>query len=81
MTDDDYDYILDEIERHEKLSLNRMKVLTAKRNSTDNNNNNTILYVVFNHRIIKYKYVDIILIFTFFSVCYSLTVKCHVYNF
>ena len=43
MTDADYDYILDEIERREILSLNRMRVLIVTRNSTDDNNNNTIL--------------------------------------
>ena len=47
MTDDDYDYILDEIQRSEKLSLNRMWVLIVMRNSTNDNNNNAILYVVF----------------------------------
>ena len=47
MTDADYDYILDEIERHEKLSLNGMWVLIVTRNSTDDDNHNAILHVVF----------------------------------
>ena len=34
MRDADYDYILDEIERHKTLSLNGMWVLIATRNST-----------------------------------------------
>ena len=47
MTDADYNYILDEIERSEKLSSKGMWVLTVTRNSTDDNNQNQILYVVF----------------------------------
>ena len=60
MADADYDYILDEIERLEKMSLNWMWVLIVKSNSTDDNNHNAILYVVFHYRIIKYQYVNII---------------------
>ena len=41
MTDADYDYILDESERHEKLSLKGMWVLIVTRNSTDDNSYNT----------------------------------------
>ena len=47
MTDADYDYILDEIERREELSLKGMWVAIGTDNSTDDNNHNTILYVVF----------------------------------
>ena len=68
MTDADSDYILDEIECREKLSLNRMRVLILARNSTYDNNHNAILYVVFHYRVIKYQYVNIIWIFIFFSV-------------
>ena len=39
MTDADYDYILDEIECREILSLNGMLVLTMTSNSTDGKNN------------------------------------------
>ena len=46
MTDADYDYISDEIERRERFSLNGMRVLKVTRNSTDGNNHNEILYVV-----------------------------------
>ena len=53
MTDTDYDYILDEIECREKLSLNEMRMLIVKRNSTGDNNHNVILYVVVNYIIIK----------------------------
>ena len=60
MTDADYDYILDEIERREKLSLKGMWVAIVTRNSTDDNNYNAILYVVFHYIIIKYQYVSII---------------------
>ena len=60
MTDADYDYISDEIERREKLSLNRMLVLIVMKNSNDDNNNNEILYVFFYYRIIKCQYVNII---------------------
>ena len=67
MTDDDYDYILDEIERREKLSLNGMWVLIVTRNNTDGKNHNEILYVVVHYRIIKYPYVDVIWFFTIFS--------------
>ena len=53
MTDADYDYILDEIERCEKLSLKGMWVLILTRNITDDKNHNAILYVVFHYIIIK----------------------------
>ena len=66
MTDAYYNNILDEIERREKLSLNRMRVLIVMRNSTDDNNNNIILYVVLHYIVIKYQYVNIIWIFIFF---------------
>ena len=68
MTDTDYEYILDEIERREILSLNRMLVLIVTRNIADDNNHNAILYVVFQYRIIKYQYVNIIWIFKLFSM-------------
>ena len=42
MTDAYYDYILDEIERHEILSLNGILVLIVIGNITDNNNHNAI---------------------------------------
>ena len=42
MTDADYDYILDEIERCDFFSLNGMWVLIVTRNSTDDNNHNEI---------------------------------------
>ena len=35
MTDSDYDYILDEIEHREKLSVKVMRVAIVTRNSTD----------------------------------------------
>ena len=54
MTDAKYDYILDEIEHSEKLSLKGMWVEIVTRNSTDDKNHNVILYVVFHHIIIKY---------------------------
>ena len=56
MTDADYDYILDEIERREKLSLNRILVLMVTNNSTDGNNINAILYIIFHCIIMKYQY-------------------------
>ena len=68
MTDTDYDYILDGIERHEKIILKGMRVLIATRNSTDDNNHSAILNVVFHYRIIKYHYINIIWIFICFSV-------------
>ena len=40
MTDDNCDYILDEIECREKLSLKGMWVLIVTRNSTDDKNHN-----------------------------------------
>ena len=66
MTDDDCDYVLDEIERRENLSLNGMLVLIFLMNCIDDNNNNAILYVVFHYIIIKNEYVNIIWIF----ICY-----------
>ena len=68
MTDADYDYILDEIECREKLSVKGMWVAIVTRNSTDDKNCNAILYVVFHYRIIKYQYVYIIWIFICFSM-------------
>ena len=47
MTDADYDYILDEIDHHEKLSLKGTLVLIVMRNSLYDNNNNVIFNVVF----------------------------------
>ena len=77
MTDADYDYILDEIERSENLILNGMRVLIVTRNITDDNNPNAILYVVFHYIIIKYQYVNIIWILIFFMCLVSyLTVSC-----
>ena len=67
MTDSDCDYILDEIERREKLSLKGMWVAIVTRNGTDDNNYNAILYVVFHSIIIKCQYVNIIWIFICFS--------------
>ena len=69
MTDANYDYIFDEIERREKLSLNRMWVLIVTRNSTDSNNRNAILYVFFHYIIIKYLYVNAVLFFILFFLC------------
>ena len=63
MTYADYDYILDEIERREKINLNGMRVLIVTRNSTDGNNNNEILYVVVHYIIIKYLYENVIWFF------------------
>ena len=54
MTDADYDYIFDEIQRREKLSLNGMLVLIVIMNSIDDNNNNAIFNVVFHYIMIKY---------------------------
>ena len=68
MTDADYDYILDKIQRRESLSLKGMCVLIVTRNSIDENNNNATLYVVFHYRMIKYQYVNIIWILIYFSV-------------
>ena len=47
MTDADYDYIFDKIERREKYILNGMQVLIVTGNITDGKNHNEILYVVF----------------------------------
>ena len=68
MTDTDYDYILDEIERSKKLSLNGMLVLIVMMNNIDDNNNNAI-FNVFIHYMIKYQYVNIIWIFICFFLC------------
>ena len=68
MTHADYDYILNEIECREKLSLKGMLVLILTSNSTDDNNHNAILCVVFHYIIIIYQYVNIIWIFIFFCV-------------
>ena len=54
MNDADYDYILDEIERREKLSLNGMLVLIVMMNIIDDNNNKKIFNVVLHYIIIKY---------------------------
>ena len=54
MTDADYDYIWDEIERGEKLSLNVMLVLIVMMNSIYDNNNNAIFNVVLHYIIVKY---------------------------
>ena len=67
MKDADYNYILDEIERREKLSFNRMRVVIVTRNSTDGNNPNAILYVFFHYIIIKYLYLDLIWLFILVS--------------
>ena len=66
MTDADYDYILDEIEHREKLSLKVMWVLIVTRNCIDDNNNNAIFNVGFHYKIIKNQYINIIWIFVFF---------------
>ena len=60
MTDADYDYILYEIDRREKLSLKGMWVLIVMRNIIDDNNNNAIFNVVFWYKIIKYQYLNLI---------------------
>ena len=49
MTDADYDYILDKIERRRKLILNGMWVAIVTRNSTDGTNHTSILYIVFHY--------------------------------
>ena len=64
MTDADYDYIQDEIERPEKIEFER----NVSVNSDEDNNNNAIFNVIVNYIIIKYQYVDIIWIFICFSV-------------
>ena len=46
MTNADYDYILDEIECREKISLKGMGVLRMMMNHIDDNNNNAIFNVV-----------------------------------
>ena len=56
----DYDYIWDEIERREKLRMNRMLVLIVTRNSTDGNNHNAIFIIVVNYIIILYLYLNLI---------------------
>ena len=66
MTDADYDYIIDKIERNEKLSLKVMGVITVMMNFIDDNNNNAIFNVVFHYIIIKNEYVHILWIFIFF---------------
>ena len=66
MTDADYDFIMDEIERCEKLILKGMLVLTVMMNHIDDNNNNAIFNVFFHYIIIKNEYVNIIWIFIFF---------------
>ena len=78
MTDADYDYILDEIERREKISFNGMLVLIVMRNDIDDNNNNAIFNIVLHYIILKYQYVNIIWIFICFFLClvYYLTVSC-----
>ena len=63
MTDANYYYVLDEIERSEKLSLNGMWVLIVTNNITDGNNRNAILYVVVHYIIIKYLFVNVICFF------------------
>ena len=77
MTDADYDYILGEIERGEKLSLKGIWVEIVMRNSTNDNNHNAILYVVFHYIMIKYQYINIIWILVFFLCLVSyLIVSC-----
>ena len=49
MTDADYDYILDEIERPDKLILKRMWVFTLMMNRIDDNNNNNAIFNVVLH--------------------------------
>ena len=67
MIDADYDYILDGIERQEKLILNGMWVAIVTSNGTDVKNNSAILYLVVNYIIIKYLYVNSIFFFIFVS--------------
>ena len=68
MTDADYDYILDEIERREKLSLKRVLVLIVMGDNIDDNNNNAIFNVGLHYIIIKYQCVHIKWIFICFYV-------------
>ena len=65
MTDAYYDYILDEIECHEKISLNGMLVLIVIINPIHDNNNIAIFNVVLRDIIIENLYVNIIWIFIF----------------
>ena len=53
VTDADYDYIMNEIERREKLSLKVTWVLIVMRNHIDDNNNNAEFNVGFHYIIIK----------------------------
>ena len=69
MTGYDYDYILDGIERREKLSLTGMSVLIVMMNSIDDDNNKAIFNVILYYIIIKYQYVNIIWIFIYFFLC------------
>ena len=60
MTDADYDYILDEIEHRENLSLKGMWMLKVIMNHIDDINNNAILNVVLRYIIIKNTNVNIL---------------------
>ena len=74
MTEANYDYILDEIERQEKIILKGMWVLIATRVSSGGNNHNSILYVVVHYIIIKYLYLNVIWFFiliNYFFLVYS----------
>ena len=66
MTNPDYDFIMDEIERREILSLKGMWVLIVMRNHIDDNNNNAIFNLGFYYMMIKNEYVNIIWFFVFF---------------
>ena len=72
MADADYDYILDEIEHCEKLSLKGIRVLIVMSNSIDDNNNNAITNVVFRYIIITYQYLNLIWRFICFPMFSSL---------
>ena len=69
MTDTDYDYILDEIEHFEKLSLKVMLVLIVMMNCIDDNNSNALFNVVLHYINIKYQYINITWIFICFFLC------------
>ena len=73
MTDAGYDYILDEIKRHEKLGLKVMWVLIVMMTCIDDNNNNVIFNAVLRYIIIKNEYVNIIWIF----ICFFLNLGAY----
>ena len=60
MTDANYDYILDEIERLKKMISKWMWVLTVMMNYNDDINNNAIFNVFLHYITVKNEYVNII---------------------